>query len=82
MEVIIGVEGKNKNRLTSSSSLHSYVGMNTTTSGAHNEVVNPCIVALNIKSDIQRDISESSLKRKKESIRICHMKQIIKRDKD
>ena len=79
---MIGVEGKHKKRLISSSSLHSYDGINTTTSGTHNEVVSPCIVALNIKLDIQRDISESSLKINKESIRICHMKQIIKRDMD
>ena len=48
-EAFIGVEGKHKNNLTSSSSLHSYYGINTTTSGDHNEVVNPCIVAFNMK---------------------------------
>jgi hypothetical protein len=70
-EAVIGVEGKHKKRLISSSSLHSCDGINTTTSEVHNEVVNPCIVALNTKSDIDihRDISESSLKTKKESIK-------------
>ena len=64
-KALIGVEGKHKKRLISSSSLHSYDGINTKTSGAHNEVVNPCIVALNMKSNILTDISESSLKRNK-----------------
>ena len=68
-EAFIGVEGKHKKHLMSSSSLHSYDGINTTTSGAHNEVVSPCIVALNIKLDIQRDILEYSLEIKKESIK-------------
>ena len=63
------MEGKHKKCLTSISSLHSYYGINTKTSGAHNEVVNPCIIALNMKPNIQRDISESSLKIKKESIK-------------
>ena len=40
---LIGVEGKHKKRLISSSFLHSCDGINTTTSEAHNEVVNPCI---------------------------------------
>ena len=48
-EALIGVEGKHKKRLISSSSLHSCDGINSTTSKAHNEVVNPCIVALNMK---------------------------------
>ena len=48
-EALIGVEGKHKNCLISSSSLHSSDGINTRTSGAHNEVVNPCIIALNMK---------------------------------
>ena len=42
-KALIGVEGKHKKRLISSSSLHSCDGINTTTSEAHNEVVNPCI---------------------------------------
>ena len=49
LEAFIGVEGKHEKHLTYSSSLHSYYGINTTTSGAHNEVVNPCIVALNME---------------------------------
>ena len=61
-KALIGVEGKHKKCLISSSSLHSYDGINTKTSGAHNEVVNPCIVAFNMKPDIQRYMSESSLK--------------------
>ena len=48
-EAFIGVEGKHKKNLKYSSSLHSYYGINTTTLGAHNEVVNPCIVALNME---------------------------------
>ena len=52
-EALIGVEGKHKKSLISISSLHSCDGLNNTNSKAHNEVVNPCIVALNIKSLIR-----------------------------
>lgn len=68
-EVLIGGEAKHKKRLISSSSLHSSDGINTTTSETHNEVVNPCMAALNMNTDIDihRDISECSLKTNKES---------------
>ena len=82
-KTFIGVEGKHKKNLKYSSSLHSYYGINTTTSGAHNEVVNPCICCFEyeITNQIFKQIYQNPLlkERKIPSI-IFHMKEIIKRD--